>query len=46
MGNTFKGASAFTNQDLSSWNVGNVPLGKYNYFTDSGSGNTAPTWKP
>jgi surface protein len=41
----FKEASAFTSQDLSSWDVANVLIGNYNGFvTNSGGGNTAPTW--
>jgi surface protein len=41
----FNEAKAFTNQDLSSWNVGNVPSNKHNYFMDgSGGGNTEPNW--
>jgi surface protein len=41
----FKRASAFTNQDLSSWNVNKVPSNKHDDFmTDSGGGNTEPSW--
>jgi surface protein len=41
----FKETSAFKNQDLSSWNVGNVPSDEHDEFmTDSGGGNTEPSW--
>jgi hypothetical protein len=37
--------SAFTDQNLSSWNVGKVPSNKHNDFMkNSGTGNTQPTW--
>jgi len=41
----FNGAKAFTNQDLSSWDVNNVPSDKHNDFVKgTGGGNTEPNW--
>jgi surface protein len=41
----FNEANAFTNQDLSSWNVANVASYRHgDFMTDSGGGNTQPTW--
>ena len=41
----FANARAFTNQDLSSWNVSNVPTDKHNDFmTGTSTGNTEPNW--
>jgi surface protein len=41
----FYKAKAFTNQDLSSWNVGKVPSDKhYSFVYGSGGGNTEPNW--
>jgi hypothetical protein len=41
----FKGASSFTDQNLSSWNVHYVaPDGHRDFMTGSGSGNTEPSW--
>ena len=45
MGGMFYNAKAFTNQDLSSWKVNNVPQDQHNGFMkDSGDGNIEPTW--
>jgi surface protein len=42
----FKEAKAFENQDLSSWDVSNVPSGYHDDFMkSSGSGNIEPKWK-
>jgi surface protein len=42
----FYKASTFTNQDLSSWNVGNVPSTEHSDFMlKAGGGNTQPNWK-
>ena len=43
MGSMFEEASAFTNQDLSSWNVGNVSS-HTDFMKDSGGSNTEPNW--
>jgi hypothetical protein len=46
MGWMFWGAKAYKNQDLSSWNVGNVPSNKHFHFMESsGGGNIEPNWK-
>jgi hypothetical protein len=44
MRNMFEDASAFTNQDLGSWNVAKA-RGHCDFMTNSGTGNTEPTWK-
>jgi surface protein len=45
MGYMFNHAKAFKNQNLSSWNVGNVPSYQQGSFMDgSGGGNTEPNW--
>jgi surface protein len=42
----FTGASAFKNHDLSGWNTDNIQSSKRDRFmTDTGSGNTEPSWK-
>jgi hypothetical protein len=41
----FKKALAFKDQNLSSWDVGNVPSDKHDEFmTGSGGGHTEPSW--
>jgi hypothetical protein len=45
MENMFYNTKAFTDQNLSSWDVANVPANKHRGFMfRSGSGNTEPTW--
>jgi surface protein len=39
----FFNATAFKNQNLSSWNIGNVS-NHYYFMKYSGSGNTEPNW--
>jgi surface protein len=46
MEHMFYHAKAFKNHDLSSWDVGNVPSNKHDYFMDdTGGKNTEPKWK-
>jgi len=43
--NMFYRAKAFTNQNLSSWDVGNVPSDKHpDFIYNTGSGNIEPNW--
>jgi surface protein len=42
----FTFAKAFNHQDLSAWDVGNVPPKKHRRFvSSSGGGNIEPSWK-
>jgi hypothetical protein len=46
MVNMFYKAKAFTDQNLSSWDVGNVQSDKHYYFIyKTGGGNTEPNWQ-
>jgi surface protein len=42
----FYKATAFTNQDLSSWNVSNMSSkGHSGFMSGAGGGNTQPNWR-
>jgi surface protein len=47
MTSMFRGASGFSNHDLSSWDVRSVRVSKRdNFMENAGSGNTPPVWSP